>query len=150
MTMVLLSLSLTSCEQYNNKQHLITLYVDTSQITNNTVNQFSNFGQTDGSSNENYTTTVNVGDIITWRGVSTSSDDDVVNITAIKHENGNDIFSKNRLPGNGGDPEIVVGLVLNLAPEGTEYKYKISFTVKNNGVQRNGVFHIDPKIRVDQ
>jgi len=149
MTIVLLSFSINSCGQSQEKR-IITLYVDTGQITNNKVNEFSNFGQKDGSSNEDYTTNVNVGDIVVWKGVSTSSENDVVNIVSIQHENGNDVFSKNRLPGNGGDPEIVVGLVLSLAPQGMEYKYKIAFTIMNNGVKRNGTFHIDPKIRVDQ
>jgi hypothetical protein len=132
----------------NAKNVRITLEVDTARIENNDIDPCCNFGQEDHICNKDFTVDANVGDIITWQGVSSSSKEDEVNIISIQHEDGNDIFSHRRLPGDGNEPGKVVGLVLSLAPAGMEYKYKISFTVKHNSKKRNGIFHIDPKIQV--
>ena len=86
---------------------------------------------------------MNVGDTIIWRGESMSSDEVLVNITAINHEGGKNIFDKNRLHGDGQVPESVIGTVVTGEP-GDEDKYKITFKMSN----RNGTFHIDPVIKV--
>ena len=57
------------------------------------------------------------------------------------------VFNKNVLNGNGGDPEIVAATVVK-GNVGDAIKYKIKFTVYNNGVKRPGTFQIDPKVRV--
>ena len=125
---------------------VITLNVNTGQIDNKNLASTCNFGQDDGISNEDYTVVVNVGDNIVWEGVSTSSEDDIVNITMIKYVGGKNIFGKDLGP-DGNDPKQKVrGKVLS-STDGNAYKYDISFTVINNGVKRNGTFHIDPKIQ---
>ena len=133
------------------KDHIITLIVNTEEIENTNINVTCYFeGQKEGTSIKEFTTWANVGDRIIWQGEPTvKKEGNIVNITRIQHEHGNDIFSKNMLSGNGQDSEKVVGLVLNLAPAGNEYKYKIFFTVIHNGKKRNGTFRIDPKIQVD-
>jgi len=152
-TIVLLSFSNTTYGQKDSilvrKARTIILNVNVAEITNKTINEHSNFGQGKDSSNEEFTIYANVGDIIIWKGLpyGESTEGDIVNITGIHHRNGNDIFSKNMLSGNGGEPEKVVGLVLNLAPKGMEYKYKIFFTVIHDGKKKH--YHIDPKIQVD-
>ncbi len=132
----------------NAKNVLITLTVDTVGIENKNIDHCCHFGQEDDICYKDFTVDVRVGDIITWQGIPSDIKDDEVNIMSIQHEGGNNIFSHRRLPGDGNEPGRVVGLVLNLAPMGMEYKYKISFTVKQKGRKRNGIFHIDPKIRV--
>jgi len=124
----------------------ITLYVNTASVDSGNTDQTCNFGQAEGIINRNFTVEANLGDTIIWRGESTSSPSDIVNITAINHEGGKNVFDKNRLDGNGQSPELVIGTVVTGAP-GDEDKYKISFKVYNNG-NRRGTFHIDPIIKV--
>ncbi len=138
---------------YAQLEHTITLNVDTGEITKHEVNQYCNFGQEEGISNEDYTITVNIGDTIIWQGVSTDAPEtDTVNITSINHHGGKNIFGVNVLNGNGEEPELVVGKVLySTVGEGEKtYKYTIKFKVLNNGRKRNGTFQIDPKIKVNQ
>ncbi len=126
--------------------HYITLNVDTSTINSQNVNSVANFGQEEGYSNENFTISVNVGDTIIWEGVSSSSpDNDTVNITAINYKGQPNIFGENHLNGDGQSPEQVQGNVVTGEP-GVVVKYTISFKVFNDGEQRGGTYHIDPKI----
>ena len=128
---------------------LVTLYVNTDEIDKSDVNASCNFGQPSDVANEEFTIVANIGDTITWQGVSTNAPStDLVSISAINHEGGKNVFGKNVLAGNRANPEKVIAQVTAKTPEGEEYKYKISFTVTNNGVKRNGTFHIDPKIEV--
>ncbi len=124
----------------------ITLHVDTGNIDNKNTATTCDFGQDEGISNEDFTVAVNVGDIITWEGVSSSSPStDVVEITKIKYVKGKNIFGKDLGPGN--NRKITGKALSSTATEG-DYKYDISFTVTNNGAKRNGTFHIDPVIQV--
>ena len=111
-------------------ERVITLEVNTADIENPNVNDFCNFlGQDPEVSNEDYTIEANIGDVIIWRGVSTSSPDDRVEIRAINHQGnrgGRDIFGSNRLGGQNGE---VRGTILNRTEDGTDYKYKIQFRV---------------------
>ena len=128
--------------------HTITLFVNTAEVNSRNTDAQCNFGQGAGVSNEEFTIDARVGDIIVWKGVSTNAPDtDIVSISAINHEGGVNIFDQNTLRGNGQFPEVVIGTVVQGAP-GDEEKYKLSFKVFNGDRQRNGTFHIDPKIRI--
>ncbi len=129
---------------------VITLYVDTAQINNRNVNASCNFGQAQDISNEEFTTVVNLGDSVTWQGVSANAPStDVVNIVSINHEGGKNVFDANVLKGSTSEGrEKVTATAIQRTTGGEKYKYKISFTVFNNGTKRNGTFHIDPKIEV--
>jgi hypothetical protein len=130
-------------------ERVVTLEVNTTDISNPNVNDFCNFlGQDPEVSNEDYTIEANVGDIIIWRGVSTSSPRDSVEIWAINHQGdrgGRDIFGANRLDGEDGE---VRGTILNTTEEGADYKYNIQFRVYIDGQRKRGNFNIDPKIKV--
>ncbi|MDP3354069.1 MAG: hypothetical protein Q8S44_10060 [Flavobacteriaceae bacterium] len=128
--------------------HYITLNVDTSLINNQNESLVSNFGQEAGISNENFTINVRLGDTIIWQGLSSSSQNDVVNIISINYEGEKNIFNQNYLKGNGVVPEQVIGTVVT-GNVGDSVKYKISFTVLNNGNRRGGTFKIDPKIQIN-
>ena len=130
---------------------VITLYVNTSEITNQNEYQVSYFdGQEEGTDTRNFTIYVRPGDRIVWQGVSsTSPDNDIVHIKSINYEGGKNVFDQNVLKDNRESPGTVIGVVKN-GTEGFEEKYKISFTVFNNGVKRPGTFHIDPKIKVNR
>ena len=142
---ILVTMLLLSPVAYGQNVHTITLQVDTDQIIKSNVNEVCNFGQAQGISNEDFTIIVAQGDTVRWEGVSTSTPDrDEVEITGINHEGGARIFGKNKLNGEGG---MVIGVVTH-GREGDEEIYKVSFKVYNNGVKRNGTFHIDPKLRV--
>ena len=130
-------------------ERVITLEVNTADIRNPNVNDFCNFlGKDPQVSNEEYTIEANVGDLIIWRGVSTSSPQDSVEIRAINHQGnrgGRDIFGANRLGGENGE---VRGTVRNTTEAGADYKYKIQFRVYIDGRRKGGTFNIDPKIKV--
>lgn len=137
---------------YSNNVHVVTLYVNTAEINNGNINEYANFGQPKSITNEDYTTNVRKGDIVIWKGVSVSDPLDIVSITSINHHGGPKLFNKNLLRGNGGDNEVVVGVVTK-GPEmedGTlmdEEKYVLHFKVQRNGKPQNQPYKIDPKIR---
>lgn len=139
---------LTVSSTETTETHIITLQVDTGAITVDNVNEVSNFGQGPGIPNEDFTIVVSPGDIVMWKGVSsTAPDTDEVLITSINHEGGARVFGRNTLRDNSQNPGVVLGVVSD-GKEGDEEKYKVSFKVMNNGEKRNGTFHIDPKIQV--
>jgi hypothetical protein len=147
--LAVLCFSLFSTGVQAQEEHVITLLVNTAEIENPNVNDFCRFeDQKPEESNEDYTIEARVGDTVIWRGISTSSSDDVVEIRAINHQGdqgGRDIFGQNQLQGENGQ---VIGRILNTTEEGTEYKYLLQFWVYNNGTRRGGTFNIDPRIRV--
>ncbi|MGK0414054.1 MAG: hypothetical protein ACJA1B_002273 [Polaribacter sp.] len=124
--------------------HTITLNVNTGKITKRTVNQYSNFGQSSNVSNENYTTAVKLGDYVEWLGVSSTSEEDTVEIVSINHEGGARVFEKNVLKGSNG---IVIAKV-TAGRVGDYEKYTIKFNVYVNGVKKPGILSIDPKITI--
>lgn len=124
----------------------ITLHVNTADIVKPNVNAFANFGQPVTVSNENFTVHARIGDVIRWKGVSSSAPlTDKVSVRQINHEGGVNVFGQNTINGNGEFPEEVFATVI-LGNPGDEDKYKLSFKVFNGDRQRNGTFHIDPKI----
>lgn len=141
LAVLLISLSNVSFSQ---TVHTITLNVATGLIENTNVDEVCNFGQDQSIANRDFSITVKKGDTVKWVGVSSDSSGDKVEITGINHEGGVRIFGKNKLNDTDG---IVIGVVSDGKP-GDEEKYKLSFKVFNNGVKRNGTFHIDPKIKV--
>lgn len=137
-----------SSSSFGQEVHTITLFVNTAEVSSQNTSLTCNFGQEDGVSNEDFTLTVKKGDIIVWKGVSINAPEtDIVDIKAINHEGGVNIFNKNVLRGNGQSPTVVTGTIVQGAP-GDEEKYKISFKVFNNGSKRKGTYHIDPKIQL--
>ncbi len=125
--------------------HTITLNVNTEEVRKPNASESCDFGQDPDISNEDFTIEANVGDTIIWEGVSSNAPDtDVVNIISINHEGGKNVFSQNVIRGDG---QTVTAVVEN-GDEGDEDKYAISFTVLNNGRKRNGMFRIDPKIKI--
>ena len=108
--------------------HYITLNVDTSVINSQNESSVSSFGQEDDISNEDYTISVRVGDVIIWQGLSSASENDVVNIVSVNYEGGTNIFNQNILRGNGEYPEKVVATAVT-GNTGDIIKYKISLTI---------------------
>ena len=134
---LLLSFSINSYGQA--QTHTVILHVNTAEITNQNISTTCNFGQEEGISNEEFTIEVNVGDIIIWQGVSSTSDTDVVDITKIKYERGTNVFNIDEIDGI----STVVGTVLR--PTGNQdNKYKISFKINGTGA----TYAIDPKVIV--
>ena len=146
MAVVLLSFSINSCTQTQTQtcyNHTITLHVDTGSINQQNIDATTHFGQV-GFPNKDFTTFVELGDNIIWRGVSSSSpDEDIVKIKKIKYKKGSKILNELDLIGE----TSVVGKVKKGKPGKVEY-YSLQFTVFNNGIKRNGIFTIDPKLEV--
>ena len=68
--------------------HVVTLYVDTANITKNSIDEYANFNQPKGISNEDFTIHVRKGDLVIWNALSISDEPVEVNITAIIDEPG--------------------------------------------------------------
>jgi len=136
---------------YSSNVHVVTLYVNTTDIKKPNIADYADFNQNETIPNEEYTTHVKKGDIVIWNGVSTTNVLDTVNITQINHQGGARYFGKNVLNGNKDVPEVVVGFVTKFPEmENDTYpgeKYILKFTVSNNGKKRNGTFQIDPVIK---
>ena len=133
--------------------HVITLYVNTDDIDTHNIDENADFGQASHIPNKEYTTYVRKGDIIIWTGVSTTNKLDVVNITQINHEGGPSLFGKNVLNGNKDVPEVVVGIITKVPEMDKDSlpdpeKYKLKFTIMNEGKEHNGTLTIDPKLQV--
>jgi len=126
----------------------ITLNVDTRTINPSNLDEVCNFGQGEGISNADYTVDVRLGDIVLWRGLSsTAPETDEVQIKAINHEGGARVFGKNVLKESRENPGIVLGVVAE-GKDGDQEKYKVQFRVLSDGDRRGGTFNIDPKIRI--
>lgn len=137
------------------KNHNVILFVDTANITEKNIEDNSWFGYPNRvGDNKDWYTDVDPGDTITWLGLSSSSPNDIVNITKIEHEHKTNLFGRSKLKGDGGSPEKVIGTVSDYrkGDDSEEEIYKIIFTVYNvnNGGKRNGEFRIDPKITVNK
>lgn len=131
---------------FNGQTHVITLHVDTSNLTvdnvsSDSISYFSApTAQVDvPSPPEDFEITVDDGATIIWEGASFSNPDDTVDIIMIKRQRGPKIFSSDDIPGNGS----VQAKIINNTPDDA-FKYKILFKV--NGAGRT--YKIDPKIRV--
>ncbi len=125
-------------------EHTVTLNVNTGEIVKPDIGPYCNFGQADDVTNEDFTIYVRNGDTIRWVGVSTSSENDRVEIHSINYQGGKNVLGANVLNGVDG---VVTGTVTN-AQQGDEEKYIVYFKVFNNGTQRNGMFQIDPKVKI--
>lgn len=142
--MVLLLIS----NAFYGQTHTITLTVDTDNLNrrNVTSESITSFSAEDtqvdvASPPEDFEITVPNGATIIWEGVSSSSDEDTVEIIMIKWEKGPRIFSLDDIPGNGnGTAQAIV----NGQTPDEPYKYKILFKV--NGAGR--IYQIDPKIKI--
>jgi len=144
-------MSLMAC---GSQLHVVTLYVDTTQIDSTSIDQHASFGQPVGIANEDFTTVVRKGDKIIWWGQSISNPEHIVKITSIEHKDGEKIFKPKpfRVIKRKGDPvyikgsdELVRGKV-RLGPGKEEAyieeKYNLYFSVTNKGT-----FQIDPVIK---
>ncbi|MDH3323911.1 MAG: inclusion body family protein [Flavobacteriaceae bacterium] len=136
---------------YSQNVKIVTLNVNTATVNKDNLATTCNFGQTDGSSNEDFTITVDVGDIIIWQGVSSvNNSTDYVDIKYVKYVKGPNIFDRGQINGNGNKREKVVATARREATKGNEYKYKIKFTVYDSDGNKKGEYHIDPKIQVNK
>lgn len=140
-------LLLLVCHTNYAQTHVITLHVNTDELTKDNVNseEITYFTapetQVDvASPAEAFTITVEDGSTIIWEGVSDSGEDSI-DISMIKREKGPRIFSSDEIPGNSnGRAQAIVKKQASSEP----YKYKILFKV--NGTGR--MYKIDPKIKV--
>ncbi len=129
--------------------HTITLYVNTADISSGeNAHTYAYFeGQPENSDTREFTTYVKPGDVVVWRAVSVSTEADRVEVEMINYQGGDNLFDTNVLKDTRENPGIVTG-VIQAGTQGMEEKYVIKFRVFNNGRQREGVFQIDPKLRV--
>lgn len=142
-----LFLTCVSTSAQENATIKITLNVNTADITRSTVNESADFGQAkDRISNEDFTVNVKIGNMVIWNGISTSSEDDIVEIVSINHEGGARLFDRNVLNGEDG----IVAAVVSKGKVGDNEKYTIKFRVYRNGQRLPGIFQIDPKLVVKQ
>jgi hypothetical protein len=151
---VMAIMSLMSCGQL----HVVTLYVDTSQIEQSNTDQYVHFGQPDGISNKDFTTHVRRGDKIIWEAVSISESKEPVKIDSIYHISGEEIFRRkssgvtipwlttnSSLPEANGIPRVLFAGTIKKRPSEQRAflweKYGIAFTIDEVS------YNIDPMIK---
>ena len=142
------SMSLMACK---NQMHVVTLYVDTSQIDQSSIAQHVSFGQPAGIANKDFITNVRKGDLVIWQGLSTSDKSHLVTISSIKHESG-DYLINQRVANTNRAKKMnykqffrKIGARPNKEQPYAEEKYSLKFKVTNK--PDLGPFEIDPKIR---
>lgn len=123
--------------------HSIILTCDTNNITRDNVNEVCSFGQESDVSNVDFTTDVNVGDIVVWEGEA-SNVESSVELHSINYQGGQNVFGQNVINDVDG---IVTGTVAQGQPGDVE-KYSLKFRVYRNGSRLPGIFEIDPRIRI--
>jgi hypothetical protein len=125
--------------------HTITLYVDTVKVTQENTDKTCSFGQNKATKNKDYTIAVESGDTIIWQGLpARGKARNLVNIKEVNYQGKNNIFGTPILQGNGQNPELVIGNVMNHSG-GEDETYSILFTVSN---KPDDLFRIDPKLQV--
>ena len=157
-------MSLMAC---SSQLHVVTLYVDTTQIDQDNIDANAHFGQRVGIANKDFTTDVRKRDIVIWQGVSTSDTLHMVTITSIKHESGDYLIDQRVAKTNRANQRVaktnrakkmnnkqfirkkIVARPSREQPFAKE-KYTLKFTVFNNKTKRNGTFQIDPVIKGHQ
>ncbi len=125
--------------------HTVILTCDTANITNDNVNDVCSFGQQSDVSNVDFTTDVNLEDIVVWRGEATNPDNSI-ELHSINYQGGKNVFKKNVMRDVDG---IVTGKVVEGLPGDVE-KYNLKFRVYRNGSLLPGMFDIDPRIRIQE
>lgn len=145
---IFVAMVLLVCNINFGQTHVITLNVNTAELTKDNVNsdEITYFTAPDTqidveSPPEAFEITVEDGSTIVWEGVSTSSDEDMVDIFMIKHVNGPRIFSSGDINGNGNGKAR--GVVKKQQSD-EAFKYTILFKVNRRG----RMYKIDPKIKV--
>ncbi|MDH5413195.1 MAG: hypothetical protein OEW87_03570, partial [Flavobacteriaceae bacterium] len=135
----------------------VILLVDTAKVNDfdkNKLGKYCRFtDQRQGMPIEDFTIYPNVGDTVTWIGLSRSSPTDEVYIRKVIRRSGTDVFDMPVLEDKD-VPGKVTGKIITKTEEGLldneqvkkDYKYKLQFTVNNHPA----VYNIDPKIQVNQ
>lgn len=141
-------MSLMAC---NSQLHVVTLYVDTTQIDESSIAQHVSFGQPAGIANEDFITNVRKGDLVIWQGLSTSNTSHKVTISSIKHESGAFILKEKPAKTKRALKMNYIQLIRKIAAKPTreqpyaEEKYSLIFKVSNK--PDLDPLAIDPKIR---
>ncbi|MFD2915014.1 hypothetical protein [Psychroserpens luteus] len=152
---LLLALFFNMSTMFAQDTYYVTIHVDTDKISNHNELEVCYFtsespnGQITRSTGniEDFNIEVKPGDLIVWKGVSTSNPEtDIVDVRSINYHGGDNVFGRNILKGNGQTPEFVIGKV-DSGTNGRVEKYAIKITVYNDSRKR-GNYRIDPKITV--
>lgn len=124
----------------------VTLNVDTKEVKTDGAHNYCYFdNQPESLDTRDYTINANVGDVIVWNAVSTSSERDQVKIVSINHEGGTNVFNTDKMNGQNG---VVSGTITKNTVGKADYKYTVAFKVMSNGSLKPGTFRVDPKIKV--
>lgn len=136
----------TDLDSTGARVHLIELQVDTDNPKElASTKKWKFIGQNPNEPDSLFTTLVRPGDRVIWVGVSSSSTEDNVDITKIKHIYGDLVLTKKTLTGKDG---VVLGEIIHKADSGAWGKYELSFKVTNKLLAASDTILIDPKLRV--
>ncbi|MGB5499785.1 MAG: hypothetical protein WBM77_12725 [Maribacter sp.] len=155
---ILILMAVISFMACKNQMHVVTLYVNTDNIKQGSIDANANFNQPVGIANKDFITNVRKGDMVIWQGMSVSDPEHKVSITSIEPVEGERLFKlksfngqkvNNNLVGKKGYNEQVA-VTIKLKPGNDEAyvkeKYNLKFTVSNKA----GTFIIDPYIKANQ
>ena len=148
---LLILMAVMSFMACKNQMHVVTLYVDTTQIDQSSIDQNVSFGQPAGIANEDFITNVRKGDLVIWQGLSTSDKSHMVTISSIKHESGDYLIDQKVAKTNRAKKMNIKQFFRKIGAKPTreqpyaEEKYSLKFKISNK--PDLDPFEIDPKIR---
>lgn len=126
-----------------NDNYEITLSVDTSKITPQSIDEFANFGQPDSIPNKDFTYEVEKGERIKWKGKDLSSDSLTIKIDEIRYESGTQLF-RNKNHKRPFWRRSTIRRKVSRGGGGESEKYMIKFSFEKNSQKFE--FEIDPKL----
>jgi hypothetical protein len=131
------------------ERHTITLTCQSSELTEQNINDMCRFGQSSSVSNKDYTIEAQVSDIILWNGKYAEPGQGYIDIVSIDFESGTNIFKDRRiLDQDDGLPNGTIVAIVKKGEENDEMKYKITFDAYNRDGDFISRFKIDPKIKI--
>jgi len=130
------------------ERHTITLTCNTSEITEQNLNEVCSFGQTSSLPNKDYSVEVQVSDVILWNAGYADPNQGYIDIKSIDFESGTNIFKDKHILDEDDIPNGTIVAIVKKGETGDELKYAVTFDAYNQDGRFVGRFEIDPKIKI--
>lgn len=144
--MLIFSLVFTNSDLIAQRTNIITLEVDTDNVTQDNIEETCTFGEPANMSIKDFTYEVQRGDVIIWQGRPAQPGNGLVRITEFRHDGGVELLGKRRIRDTD-NTGVVVGRVVD-GQTGDEEVYFIKFEVRKRGSQDWNEYIIDPKLKL--
>ncbi len=149
LTITIFFMSCFFLKTYGQERHTITLTCQTTELTDQSINDLCTFGQSSSVANKDYTVEAQVSDVILWNGKYAEPGLGYIDIVSVDFEAGTNIFKdKHLMDKDDGLPDGTIVAMVKKGESGDELKYKITFDAYDSQGDFISRFKIDPKIKV--